>query len=194
MRVIQEKEFERLGGAKVLKVDVRFVAASNKDLKHLLSENQFREDLYYRLNVFPIMLPPLRERKNDIPLLLDHFLKIQANKSGQPPKRFSARVTKALTDYDWPGNVRELQNLVQRVFTTTRSAVIRIKDISPFETAQRDITDVPLKDAVALFEQQYIAEVLEQEGGNRNKAAKRLGIHRNTLRTKINEGASNLKS
>ncbi len=194
LRVIQEKEFERLGGAKVLKVDVRFVAASNKDLKDLISKNQFREDLYYRLNVFPITLPPLRERKRDIPLLLDHFLEIQAKKSGQPSKRFSERATKVLIDYDWPGNVRELQNMVQRLFTTTKGAVIRIKDVSPFNIDQKDIKDVSLKEAVNLFEQQYIAEALDQEGGNRNKAAERLGIHRNTLRAKINERESSLKS
>jgi DNA-binding NtrC family response regulator len=194
LRVIQEKEFERLGGAKVLKADVRFVAASNKVLKDLISKNQFREDLYYRLNVFPITLPPLRERKSDIPLLLNHFLEILAKKSGQPSKRFSDRATKVLIDYDWPGNVRELQNIVQRLFTTTKGAVIRIKDISPFDIDQRDIKDVSLKEAVNLFEQQYIAEALDQEGGNRNKAAERLGIHRNTLRAKIDERESNLKS
>jgi len=187
LRVIQEKEFERLGGTKVLKADVRFVAASNKDLKDLISKNQFREDLYYRLNVFPITLPPLRERKSDITLLLDHFLEIQAKKTGQPSKGFSERATKVLIDYDWPGNVRELQNMVQRLFTTTTGAVIRRKDISPFDIGQRDIKDVSLKEAVNLFEQQYIAEVLDQQGGNRNKAAERLGIHRNTLRAKINE-------
>ncbi len=194
LRVIQEKEFERLGGTKVLKADVRFVAASNKNLKALISKNQFREDLYYRLNVFPITLPPLRERKSDIPLLLDHFLKIQAKKSGQPPKGFSERTTKVLIDYDWPGNVRELQNMVQRLFTTTKGAVIRIKDISPFDIDQRDIKDVSLKEAVNLFEQQYIAGVLDQEGGNRSKAAKRLDIHRNTLRAKIKEREASLKS
>ena len=194
LRVIQEKEFERLGGVKVLKVDVRFVAASNKDLKDLILKNEFREDLYYRLNVFPVTLPPLRDRKSDIPMLLDHFLQIQAKKSGQPPKRFSRRVTKVLTDYDWPGNVRELQNMVQRLFTTTKGAVVRIKDILPFDIGQRDIKGVSLKEAVNLFEQQYIAEVLDQEGGNRTKAAERLGVHRNTIRAKINEREPNLKS
>ena len=194
LRVIQEKEFERLGGAKVLKVDVRFVAASNKDLKDLISKNEFREDLYYRLNVFPITLPPLRERKSDVPLLLDHFLEIQAKKSGQPSKRFSERVTKVLTDYDWPGNVRELQNMAQRLFTTTKGAVVRIKDILPFDIGQRDIKDVSLKEAVNLFEQQYIADVLDQVGGNRTKAAERLGVHRNTISAKINEREPGLKS
>ena len=127
-------------------------------------------------------------------MLLDHFLQIQAKKSGQPPKRFSRRVTKVLTDYDWPGNVRELQNMVQRLFTTTKGAVVRIKDILPFDIGQRDIKGVSLKEAVNLFEQQYIAEVLDQEGGNRTKAAERLGVHRNTIRAKINEREPNLKS
>ncbi len=187
LRVIQEKEFERLGSTKVIRIDVRFVAASNKDLLQLMSEGRFREDLFYRLQVFPITLPPLRERKGDIPLLLNHFLELQARKIGKAPKTFSDKAVKALLEYDWPGNVRELQNLVERLFTVTKDAVIHLKDISLLSMAKSEIKDMTLKQAVNLFERQHITEVLELVDGNRKKAADILGIHRNTLLSKMNE-------
>lgn len=185
LRVIQEKEFERLGGNKLIKIDVRFIAASNKDLSELISKGEFREDLFYRLNVFPIHIPPLRERRADIPLLLDHFLDFFAKTSGKAPKSFSSKAVKALTEYDWPGNVRELQNLVERCFTITKQSVIHLKDISHFHTNIKPSKEVPLKEAVAGFEQQYISEVLESVDRNRMKAARILGIHRNTLTAKM---------
>jgi len=184
LRVIQEKEFERLGTTKVIKLDVRFVAASNKDIKDLIANGQFRDDLFYRLNVFPVELPPLRERKKDIPLLLMHFLELNAKRSGKAPKRFSQKALKALTDYDWPGNVREIQNLVERSFTITKDSVIHLKDISTFNIGKGRIKDMSLKEAVSTFEQQYVSEVLESVGGNKKKAATLLGIHRNTLLAK----------
>jgi transcriptional regulator with PAS, ATPase and Fis domain len=190
LRVIQEKEFERLGSTKVIKVDVRFIAASNQDLAELKSQGTFREDLFYRLNVFPIKLPPLRERKGDISLLLNHFLELQAKKTGRPPKRLSMRASKHLEGYDWPGNVRELQNVVERLFTIVKKPVIRFKDISTFNTGRRQIKNMKhmrLKDAVNTFEKQYIAEALEFVGRNKKRAAKILGIHRNTLLTKIKQ-------
>jgi DNA-binding NtrC family response regulator len=188
LRIIQEKEFERLGSTKVIKVDLRFVAASNKNLSEMISRGEFREDLFYRLNVFPIMLPSLRERKSDIPLLLDHFLALNAKKTGKPPKKFSAEAVEMLKEYDWPGNVRELQNLVERLFTIIRGDVIQMKDISMFDNVgMRKIKDMPLKEVVNLFERQYIREVLESVGGNRKKATERLGIHRNTLLAKLSE-------
>ena len=187
LRVIQEKEFERLGSTKVIKVNVRFVAASNKDLKDLISQGEFREDLFYRLNVFPIQLPPLRERKSDIPLLLNHFLDLHARNTGKTPKEFSKSAKEALMEYNWPGNVRELQNLVERVFTITKGPSIRLKDIPTSDFTKRQIKDMPLKKAVQTFEKQYIAEVLEVVDGNRKKASEMLGVHRNTLLAKINE-------
>lgn len=192
LRVIQEKEFERLGSTKVIKVDVRFVAASNKGLKDLISQGEFREDLFYRLNVFPIKLPPLRERRNDIPLLLSHFLELHAKKTGKPPKRFSKKALKILMDYHWPGNVRELQNLVERLFTITKDHVIHIKDISAFDIGRRQIKDMSLKEAVNTFERRYIGEVLETVDGNRKKAAEILDIHRNTLLAKMNQLGLNI--
>jgi DNA-binding NtrC family response regulator len=187
LRVIQEKEFERLGSTKVIKIDVRFVAASNKNLHELMSEGKFREDLFYRLQVFPIELPPLRERKSDIPLLLNHFLEMRAKNTGKAQKSFSEKAIKALMEYDWPGNVRELQNLVERLFAVTKDPVIHLKDISTFSMGKREIKELTLKDAVNLFERQHIREVLELVDGSRKKAAEILGIHRNTLLSKMNE-------
>ena len=187
LRIIQEKEFERLGSTKVIKVDVRFVASSNKDLNDLILQEGFREDLYYRLAVFPIELPPLRERKGDIPLLLNHFLELNSMNTGKPPKIFSEEAVNILTEYDWPGNVRELQNLVERLFAITKGSVIHLKAISTFNIGKREIKDMTLKQAVSVFEKNYISEVLESVDGNRKKAAERLGIHRNTLLSKTIE-------
>jgi transcriptional regulator with PAS, ATPase and Fis domain len=191
LRVIQEKEFERLGTTKVIKLDVRFLAASNRDLSQLIQTGGFREDLFYRLNVLPIEIPPLRQRKKDIPLLFEHFFRINAKRSGKPAKTFSKEATKALMEYDWPGNVRELQNLVERCFTISRDSVIQLQDISVLSVAKPKIKDVNLKDAVDAFEQQYIGEVLEGVDGNRTQAALILGVHRNTLLSKL--GASTPK-
>ncbi len=188
LRVIQEREFERLGSIKVIKIDVRFVAASNKELKELIEQGDFREDIFYRLNVFPIKLPPLRERRNDIPILLNHFLEIHAKKSGKPKKKFSKKALEVLTKYyGWPGNVRELQNLVERLFTISKDTVIHLKDLSSFSISKKEIKNMTLKKAVNTFEKQYISEVLEIVAGNRTRAAEILGIHRNTLLGKINE-------
>ena len=185
LRVIQEKEFERLGSTKVIKLDVRFLAASNKDLTQLIQVGAFREDLYYRLNVLPIHLPPLRQRKRDIPLLIDHFLRINAERSGKPAKSFSKEAVKTLMEYDWPGNVRELQNLVERCFTISRESVIQLQDISILSVTKPKIDGLSLKDAVDAFEQEYINEVLESVHGNRTQAASILGVHRNTLLSKL---------
>jgi len=187
LRIIQEKEFEKLGSNKIVRVDIRFIAASNKDLKDLKSKGIFREDLYYRLNVFPIQLPPLRDRKNDIPLLLDHFFKKSAGKSGGLPKKFSEEATELLMNYDWPGNIRELENFVERFSTITDTPVIQADDISIVKIEKPRIMTVPLKEAVNSFERQYINEILKLFNGNKTKAAKKLGIHRNTLLLKIND-------
>jgi len=187
LRVIQEKEFERLGTTKVIRIDVRFVAASNQDLKELITEGEFREDLFYRLNVFPVNLPPLRRRRQDIPILLDYFLDMYAKNTGKSPKRFSKKAIKALTAYDWPGNVRELQNLVERSFTITKGNMIHLKDVSMFNIGRRTSRDLTLKEAVSGFEREYIRELLESVDGNRKKAAELLGIHRNTLLSKMTE-------
>lgn len=188
LRIIQEREFERLGSTKVIKADVRFIAASNKDLKSMISLEKFREDLYYRLNVFPIKLPPLRDRRSDIPILLNHFLELNAKDAGKPMKKLSEKVMHVLMAYDWPGNVRELQNLVERLFTITKGSVIDIKDIPTFNyNINRRENNITLKEAVSVFEKQYISEILESVNGSRKKAAERLGVHRNTLLAKMAE-------
>jgi two-component system response regulator AtoC len=187
LRAIQEKEFERVGGNKVFKVDVRFVAASNRNLKKLISQGQFREDLFYRLNVFPIKLPPLRDRKSDIPLLVSHFLDVYSKKEGKPPKNFSKRALDALIRYDWPGNVREIENLIERLSTVTKKPVIQLRDICSPTRGTEKIKNMKLKDAVSEFEKRYVSETLESVNGNRKKAAEILGIHRNTLLGKLNE-------
>ncbi|MFC1811601.1 sigma-54-dependent transcriptional regulator [Thermodesulfobacteriota bacterium] len=188
LRIIQEKEFERLGSTKVIKADVRFVTASNKSLKDLISQEEFREDLYYRLNVFPVDIPPLRERKCDIPLLLTHFLELHARNTGHSPKKFSEKAVKELMGYEWPGNVRELQNLVERLVTITKGPVIHLRDASTFSIpmGKKEIKDLRLKEAVHVFEKQYISEVLDIVNGNKKKAAEKLGVHRNTLMGKLN--------
>ena len=189
LRIIQEKEFERLGSTKVIKADVRFVAASNKDLEKLISRGEFREDLYYRLNVLPIKLPPLRERRGDIPLLLNHFLELYAKNMGKSPKKISNEAVKVLTEYDWPGNVREVQNIVERFTTITKGSIIDLKDIATLDMGKREKKDMTLKEAVSAFEKKLIFEILESVEGNRKKAAEPLGIHRNTLIAKMGKMA-----
>jgi len=187
LRIIQEKEFERLGSTNVIRVDIRFVAASNKNLDELITAGKFREDLYYRLNVFPVKLPPLSARKRDIPLLLNHFLKLYAQRMGRQPKSFTKRAVEFLIGYDWPGNVRELENMVERLCTIIPDAVIRYKDVCTFDIAPKNVQHLTLKDAVKAFEKQYIIEMLENVNGSRKRAARKLGIHRNTLLAKTNE-------
>ena len=187
LRIIQEKEFQRLGETKTMKADVRFVAASNKNLDELILREEFREDLFYRLNVFPIKLPPLRERKEDIPLLLNHFFKLYAKKSGKPQKMITENALKILIEYDWPGNIREMQNLVERLCTIKQDPVVQLKDLTALTISKKSVINNSLKEAVNSFEKQYIAETLDLVKGNRKKASEKLGIHRNTLLAKIHE-------
>ncbi len=129
LRVLQDREFERLGGTKTLKVDVRVVAATNQDLRAALEQGTFREDLYYRLNVVPISIPPLRERKEDIPYLVDHFIARFARESGKPLAGITPAALKLLMDFHWPGNVRELENIIERAVALSTGTVIDVADI-----------------------------------------------------------------
>jgi len=153
----------------------------------LILREEFREDLFYRLNVFPIKLPPLRERKEDIPLLLNHFFKLYAKKSGKPQKMITENALKILIEYDWPGNIREMQNLVERLCTIKQDPVVQLKDLTALTISKKSIINNSLKEAVNSFEKQYIAETLDLVKGNRKKASEKLGIHRNTLLAKIHE-------
>jgi DNA-binding NtrC family response regulator len=194
LRALQEREIERVGGARTIKIDVRVIAASNRDLKKAVEAGSFRDDLYYRLNVVPIHLPPLRQRKDDIPLLVEHFLEKYNREFNRKVKGFSAGATAALYEYDWPGNIRELENVIERAVALAKGEVITLRelplDISIRETefldeVQRD--RITLRDARNHFEGQYILRVLEKVQGNQTEAARLLGLHRNTLAAKIRQ-------
>jgi len=186
LRLIQEKEFEKLGSTNVMHADVRFIAATNRDLAVMVEDGLFREDLYYRLNVLPITMPALRERKKDIRVLLKHFLRIYTTKTGQPLKRFSDSALQMMNEYEWPGNVRELKNLVERVFTISKGYVIGFHEVSTIIKKKQKGSSGSLKDMLQRFEKECILKALEWADWNRKKAAKKLGIHRNTLLNKIN--------
>jgi DNA-binding NtrC family response regulator len=188
LRVIQQKEFERIGTHRTINADIRIIASSNQDLLKLVADNRFRQDLYYRLHVLPLALPPLRERRDDIPLLLEHFLQVHAKRKGKPAKQLTPAAIEHLTAYHWPGNVRELENLVERICTVNPERTIRLGNLPPLAAiASKNGQQAPLREATQAFEKQYILSVLEAAQGNKTEAARRLGIHRNTLLTKTKE-------
>jgi len=187
LRVLQEREYEKVGSDRVINVDIKFIAASNKDLRHLVTLGEFREDLFYRLNVFPIKLPPLRERKVDIPEMLNHFLSMNRKNNGMSMKSFSENAVRALVAFDWPGNVRELENFVERLFIVSRGAVIRSEDVLPLIGRNISRDRITLKDVVADSEMRHIKNILDTVEGRRGEAARLLGIHRNTLTAKISD-------
>jgi Nif-specific regulatory protein len=177
LRVLQEREFERLGGTETIKANVRLIAATNKDLEKAISEGQFREDLYYRLNVFTIYMPPLRERKSDILLLADHFLEKYAREHGKSIKRISTPAIDMLTSYHWPGNVRELENIIERAVLVCETNALHGHHLPPtLQTAEETgtITRLSLESAVEAYERDIIQDALKTTRGNRKKAAKLL--------------------
>jgi len=168
LRVLQEKEIERIGGKSTIKVDVRIVAATNRNLHKEVAEGNFRMDLYYRINVFPIILPPLRDRITDIPLLVDHFLK-QYTFLGTAPKTITKAVLNKLMDYSWPGNIRELQHLMERSVLITKSAVISSVDLQePELTVQKEIANLPVYQTIEEVERKHILAVINSCGGKIN--------------------------
>ena len=194
LRILQEQRFERVGGSKTIKVDVRILAATNKDLEKEIEKGRFREDLYYRLNVIPIVVPPLRERKEDIPILVQEFLEEFSRKLGTPQKSMEQEAVQYLMDYDWPGNVRELKNFIERLVILTRKDVIRAGDLlSQFQGRPRqglgyspDFMACPdFKTARSMFEREYILRKLEENQGNITKTADAIGIERRHLHRKI---------
>lgn len=195
LRVLQEREFERVGGSTPIKVDVRVVAATNKRLADEVSKGNFRDDLYYRLNVISIHMPPLRERKEDIPLLVEHFLNKHRFNPTSPPAKISEDALEVLMRHDWPGNVRELENTIERAVVLSQGAVITSQHLllSPMtekkfvDIQQKVKSKVPMKDIIAEVEKQLILEALEQAQGNRSQAAKILGIYRRLLYAKLKE-------
>ncbi len=174
LRVLQEKEFERVGGHRTIKTDVRIIAATNKNLEQAVEEESFRGDLYYRLNVFPIYLPPLRERKTDIVLLADYFLEKYAQENHKEIRRFSTPAIDMLMDYHWPGNVRELENCIERSVLLCEGGVIHSYHLPPsLQTGQESGTlpNLSLKDAVARLEREMIIDALKNTRGNVGQAA-----------------------
>ena len=191
LRVLQEREITRVGGEEVIQVDVRIIAATNKDLIKEIEIGKFREDLYYRLNVVTLKMPGLRERKEDIPLLAQHFLKIFSEKNSKQMKGFTPQAMDRLLKYDWPGNVRELMNAVERGVVLSRSDYIKEEDLPLIMGDEDPQRREPWKDVVPSgfpleeVEKATILNMLESTGGNKSEAARRLGITRKTLHKKL---------
>jgi DNA-binding NtrC family response regulator len=207
LRVIQEREFMRLGGTDTIKVDVRILAASNEDLTKLVREGRFREDLFHRLNVISLHLPPLRDRKEDIPLLIDRFLKQYCEENAKPPRRFTAAAMKLLVDYDWPGNVRELENVVERAVVLANQEMID-GDLLPETVRSREIvrgvrlqlaefmpalsgdpgakaSSPSLFEILEEVERRIIVDMLERTNWNQTEASERFQVPLSTLNQKI---------
>jgi len=192
LRVLQEKEFERLGGTKTIKVDVRLIAATNRDLRAALEEGTFREDLYYRLNVVPIDIPPLRQHKEDIPALVKFFLEKFSKDAGVPAKTISPAAMKMLVDFQWPGNVRELENVIQRAVTLSEGDMIDVADIHLDTRAAHRANSsgaFALPEGMTLdqWEQETIRDALKRANGNKSQAARMLGLSRNALRYRLSQ-------
>jgi two-component system response regulator PilR (NtrC family) len=194
LRVIQEKEFMRLGGVDVIKVDARIIAATNTDLKALVDEGAFREDLYYRLNVINIFLPPLRQRKDDIPLLAQHFLKKYGDENGRPGLSIASDAVQSLLDYDWPGNVRELENVIERAVVLSDGPAIsrrlipeHVRSGQSFRLPQVVVPEegISFRDVITGFEKRLIESSLKTSGGVQKKAAQLLGLKPTTLNEMI---------
>lgn len=192
LRVLQDGTFIPVGDTRTKKVDVRIVAATNRHLEKMVKEGTFREDLYYRLNVVAIALPPLRDRRVDVPLLVDHFLEANAIKAGTARRAVTIEALRALCDYDWPGNIRQLQNEIERmVLMSEPGTTIGLESLSPtIRDEQRDAhkgkrLEGQLKDAVENLERAMIRSALEQNGNNKSVAAKNLGISRSSLISKV---------
>ncbi len=188
LRVLQEREFERLGGTETIKSNVRLVAATNKDVEKAIAEGQFREDLYYRLNVFAIFVPPLRERKSDVLLLADHFLEKYAREHGKPIKRISTPAIDMLASYHWPGNVRELENIIERAVLVCETNVIHGHHLPPtLQTAEGSgtVTRLSLESAVEAYERDLIQDALKTTRGNRKRASQLLDTTERILGYKV---------
>jgi sigma-54 dependent transcriptional regulator, acetoin dehydrogenase operon transcriptional activator AcoR len=185
LRFLQEGTFEKVGGEKTISVDVRVVSATNKELKKLVQKGNFREDLFYRLNVIPIHIPPIRERKSDIPLLVDHFLSKAPMIGGQRPVRISQEALNALMDYSWPGNVRELQNAVQFSIVRCKGKVIQPEDL-PIELKEI-FPAKPKRGPLKKLDVEGVRAALAKTAGNKARAAKVLGVGRATLYRFLND-------
>jgi len=184
LKAVEEKRISKVGDHKVVNVDIRLISATNQNLEKAVAQGLFREDLFFRLNVVSIHLPPLRERKEDIPLLMKYFLNRFRRREGKMIEGFSPKAMKALTEYHWPGNVRELENTVERLVVFARNKIITTQDLAYSNTV---LSSVPMKDPLCLEEMErlHIIKVLERTERNKTRAARLLGIDRKTLRMKM---------
>jgi DNA-binding NtrC family response regulator len=191
LRVLQEREFERLGGTRTLKVDVRLVAATNRDLRAALEEGTFRQDLYYRLNVVPIDIPPLRAHKEDIPELANLFLARFAKESGRQITGISPAALRILTNFHWPGNVRELENIIERSCALAQGPVLEADDIhldvERLKPPQAGDAFLPAGMTMDQWEEEMIREAVKRSNGNKSQAARLLGLSRNALRYRLSK-------
>jgi DNA-binding NtrC family response regulator len=191
LRVLQEREFERLGGTRTVKVDVRLIAATNRDLREALEQGTFREDLYYRLNVVPIDIAPLRQRKEDIPDLVNLFISRFAGDSGKPVESITPEAMQILVNYHWPGNVRELQNIIERACALAKGTVLTATDIHldlrSAKAANGAAGFLPEGMTLEHWEDEMIREALRRANGNKSQAARLLGLSRNALRYRLSK-------
>ena len=193
LRALQEREVERLGGTRAVPVDVRVISATNVDLKQAVRDRTFRDDLYYRLNVVPLTIPPLRDRKTDVPMLAEHFIRKYTREFKREVRGISRGALPALIGYDWPGNVRELENVIARSVALATRPVIRLDDL-PLDLSIHEAGGrsgdagagvFTLKEARDRFEHAYVLRALERENWNQSRAARSLGVHRNTLLARL---------
>jgi DNA-binding NtrC family response regulator len=189
LRFIQEREFRRIGGKELIRVDIRIIAASNKNIEEMIANQQFREDLYYRLNVITITVPPLRERKEDIPILIEHFFTRYSAETNKPGLRVSEDAMKVLMEYHWPGNVRELENTIEHAIVVTKGAEISTSDLPAqiVKMTRHDVQPVHMPSGQSLgnIEKAYISNILDSNNWNIKRSAEILGINRVTLYNKI---------
>ena len=186
LRVLQDREVRMVGSTRSKMIDVRILAATNKDLAALVEKGAFREDLFYRINVITIALPPLRTRGDDVLLLTQHFARKFSKESGKPLQQISERALEVLSNYPWPGNVRELENIIQRLVVMTDGDIIDVPDLPPLMRFSA-LREVGLRRTLAEMEAEYVHNVLASVGGNKSRAAEVLGIDRKTLRSKLKE-------
>jgi DNA-binding NtrC family response regulator len=191
LRILQEREFERLGSNLTRRIDVRVIAATNQDLRAALEQGTFREDLYYRLNVVPLNIPPLRERKQDIPFLANHFVRKLAPDAGCRVESISDAAMEKLIGYHWPGNVRELENVIERSLVMCMGTRLEAADIklenAPRQRPQSDSHFLPEGLSLDEYERDIIREALRRAAGNKSQAARLLGLTRNALRYRLTQ-------
>ncbi len=186
LRVLESRKIQRLGGGNDIPVDIRILAATNRDLESKMQNGEFREDLFYRLNVIPLTIPPLRERREDILPLVEHFIEKYSNKNNKTVKGITPEAKDLLLNHSWPGNVRELENLIERAFVLAPGDVIDLKDLDPFISQRTQVSEGGFDNLnLEYIEKMAIIEALKRTEGSLSKAAEMLGIHRNSIRLKI---------